>query len=488
MSRGAALAALLAVLAIIAVSAVVLGSAHQSDDRYSIAYELDGGKLEAGAPASYKSGDYTGIPTPYKDGMFFQGWYEDEALTVPVGAVLPSREGNLTLYASWGEPATGKRAMMDVTGYSNDRTVKLTGTVTYDYLAFSEGRYYITKTVSLQTSAAYQSPASNEESDSYWAFNAHEGCKYVGNKTLAGDYFSEGIGNYECEMWEFSDGVVYVYHSIYILKQEARSDTAYSERNMVSLVDKEFNTSFALDVTAWPGVEVEAPETVKIGDSVVLTAKGQSFVCWKADGETVSKDRSLRIGVVVPGVAYEAVSSDAAAIVSDGTVVFSEIGMTVPVTVSDLLGYSQTVSEGSSDLGGPGLYKLVDGGSPVKRAVYVLVNGEKSSTFDISDDGRSYSVSLDMSSFDAFSYRQEVSSDDVQDLFTVDDGYVRDMASYLSSFRAGKTDREFASFVLEFVQNLGSGRLSSSGDGPGWMYPSETLWYGTGDSADRSVL
>ena len=488
MSRGAALAIMLAVLAAIAVSAVALGSSHQSENEYAVTYELDGGDLVGDAPGSYKPGKYVGLPSAAKDGMFFQGWFEDPDLTVPIGAILPSREGNLKLYASWGEPLTGKRAAMDVSGYSDDRTVSLTGTVTYDFLAFSEGRYYINKTVSLLTSARFQAPVSTEDAESYWADKAYdEGCVYAGNKTFVGDYFSEGSGRYVCEAWEFDGGVVYVYHSIYILKQETRSSGAYSERNMVSFTSQEFDTALSLDVIAWPGTEVDVSGEVVIGGTVVLAAKGDAFAGWRIDGEKAGTDRTLTIEDAAPGRVYEALSS-ASVTVADGFVI-QDAGLTLPVEVSDASGMKRIVSDGSSGPGGPGLYTIIDSGIPVKRAMQVLVCGSKDVRLNVSDGGQTYPVVVAMRSQDAFSYRVGGPTDDVQGLFTVDDGSVRDVASSLSSFKTGKTDREFAAFVLEFVQGIGSGRVASSGDGgQGWKYPSETLWYGSGDSADLSVL
>ena len=108
MSKGATLAAMLAVLAVIAVTAVVLGSGHSSGGGHSIDYELDGGVLGSGAPVSYEPGSYVELPVPHKDGMFFQGWYEDEGLTVPVGAVTPSFGRDLVLHASWGGAVHGE--------------------------------------------------------------------------------------------------------------------------------------------------------------------------------------------------------------------------------------------------------------------------------------------------------------------------------------------------------------------------------------------
>ncbi len=483
MSKGAALAAMLAVLAVIAVTAVVLGSGHSSGGGHSIDYELDGGVLEPGAPVSYEPGSYVELPVPHKEGMFFQGWYEDEGLTVPVGAIVPSFGKNLVLHASWGEPSTGKRATMDVSGHSLDRTVTQTGTVTYDFLSFSKGRYYIAETVSLVTSAPYITPVVNEKSDGYWAYDAHEGLVYTGSKTLVGDFFSEGIGSYACEVWESAGKTAYVYHSIYILKQESRSDDAYSERNMVSLTSVDFDTRFELDVTAWPGVDVEVPDAVSIGDSVVLTAKGESFAGWKVDGEAVSGNRSLRIDNAVPGTSYEALSSVTTTEVQDSMFSFSDHGLSLPVTVSDMSGRSRQAAGEPYDLGGPGFYKLADGGSPVKRSVYVLVDGVRNATFHVSNGGQPYPFSIELSSSEAFSYRQGPSPDDIQGRFTVDDRSVRDVASSLSSFRAGMTDREFADLVLGFVQGLGS--LSQ---GEETMYPSETLWHGAGGPGDKSVL
>ncbi len=72
--------------------------------KYSISYQLNGGKNNSGNPKAYKitSADIT-FAAPTRKGYTFGGWFSDAKLTKPVKAITKGSTGNKTLYAKWKE-------------------------------------------------------------------------------------------------------------------------------------------------------------------------------------------------------------------------------------------------------------------------------------------------------------------------------------------------------------------------------------------------
>ncbi|MBR6037300.1 MAG: InlB B-repeat-containing protein [Candidatus Methanomethylophilaceae archaeon] len=104
MSRGAAFIVLIVAIVAIAGAVVLFAPAEENSDNggdvspgrveYGITYVLNGGVLDDGAPSKYTSGKYTDLPVPENGDRFFEGWYTDEACTVPIGAILASVTGD----------------------------------------------------------------------------------------------------------------------------------------------------------------------------------------------------------------------------------------------------------------------------------------------------------------------------------------------------------------------------------------------------------
>jgi uncharacterized repeat protein (TIGR02543 family) len=66
---------------------------------YTLSYETFGGEAISSVEIPYAT-PLVDIPTPVKDHAFFEGWYLDAELTVPLGEYSMPAEG-VTLYASW---------------------------------------------------------------------------------------------------------------------------------------------------------------------------------------------------------------------------------------------------------------------------------------------------------------------------------------------------------------------------------------------------
>ena len=73
-----------------------------NDDKYEITYNLNRGHFLSEPVRMYIIGDSINLPTPYRDGYDFDGWYTDETLKNKVdGSVLDTDKANIKLYAGW---------------------------------------------------------------------------------------------------------------------------------------------------------------------------------------------------------------------------------------------------------------------------------------------------------------------------------------------------------------------------------------------------
>ncbi len=73
-----------------------------NDDKYEITYNLNRGHFLSEPVRMYIIGDSINLPTPYRDGYDFDGWYTDETLENKVdGSVLDTDKANIKLYAGW---------------------------------------------------------------------------------------------------------------------------------------------------------------------------------------------------------------------------------------------------------------------------------------------------------------------------------------------------------------------------------------------------
>lgn len=70
--------------------------------RYTITYQLDGGKNAKGNPAEYtiETSDIR-LKDPVKTGYTFEGWYTDAQYTQKVSVISKGSIGDVTFYAKW---------------------------------------------------------------------------------------------------------------------------------------------------------------------------------------------------------------------------------------------------------------------------------------------------------------------------------------------------------------------------------------------------
>ncbi len=72
---------------------------------YSINWVLNGGTMPSGYPTSYTDYDSFQLPIPTKDGLGFDGWYDNSSFNGnPIEEITVGTTGDKTFYAKWGTP------------------------------------------------------------------------------------------------------------------------------------------------------------------------------------------------------------------------------------------------------------------------------------------------------------------------------------------------------------------------------------------------
>lgn len=71
-------------------------------NEYVITYNLNGGQLSEDAAHKYQGGvGLTSLPTPYRQGYVFNGWYLDPQFKTSVSQISAEQTGDIIIYASW---------------------------------------------------------------------------------------------------------------------------------------------------------------------------------------------------------------------------------------------------------------------------------------------------------------------------------------------------------------------------------------------------
>lgn len=72
-----------------------------SGTKYSITYNLNGGKNNSGNPATYTGNQTVKLKSPAKKGYKFAGWYTDKSFKKSISTIKAGSGKNYTLYAKW---------------------------------------------------------------------------------------------------------------------------------------------------------------------------------------------------------------------------------------------------------------------------------------------------------------------------------------------------------------------------------------------------
>ena len=71
-------------------------------DEYVITYNLNGGQMSEDAARKYQGGvGLASLPTPYRQGYVFNGWYSDPQFKNSISQISSEQTGDIIIYASW---------------------------------------------------------------------------------------------------------------------------------------------------------------------------------------------------------------------------------------------------------------------------------------------------------------------------------------------------------------------------------------------------
>ena len=82
-----------------------------SGTKYSITYNLNGGKNNSGNPATYTGNQTVKLKSPAKKGYKFAGWYTDKSFKKSISTIKAGSGKNYTLYAKWTKISLSKASI-----------------------------------------------------------------------------------------------------------------------------------------------------------------------------------------------------------------------------------------------------------------------------------------------------------------------------------------------------------------------------------------
>jgi uncharacterized repeat protein (TIGR02543 family) len=385
MNRGSAIAIIAAIVIVLAgIGAFIALSGGHDDvpekddptidpvipgDTYTITYILNGGTLVDDAPTSYTAGVYTALPYAYKEGMKLLGWYADAELTTPVGAILATDSGDLTLYAAWYETKVGQYYSMDVS-YITSFVKQSGGNITIRYLAEdADGAVYLERTI---TTRSIFGPSTTTES--FWSDELDDPDDdsvfvYLGNETLT--YGSEEL---VCEKWADQNGTTQWVHGFIAVRIVEQMDGYNTQYDLADYGSFEPDARMTIEIVADVGVGIEGDLEVDIGDTVTLTAVADEFYGWFLDGEMVSDGRTLEIFRATPGLVYEARATEGSIELDTLTVDTAEMGLSGRIAVLYPDGTVRTGNSGTITFKTSGYYTIQDSGSPITKQLRLYLS------------------------------------------------------------------------------------------------------------------
>lgn len=458
--------------------------------RHTISYDASGGRIDGYAQPYYFEGAYVELPIPQRSGFFFQGWFRDAGLTVPIGAVTPFETEDLSLHASWGHHGfVGTAYDVAITGvyYNGDLEHFIEGTATYSYMTQAEGAYYIRTDSHIRY---YSDTGFDEEidrSDGGWSGSITGNLKYIGNGEV------DGI---VCQMW--SDGQVtrWIEDMFWIQKTTVDSGRDHAEYSTLRYYEFEPDTRVSPDIKAEYPLTVSFPSDLRIGDRAVFHAQGDGFTAWYVNGMRATTANDVEIIRVDPFMRLEARAGEYV-VLDSGDIDPEDMGLVGPVKVRGFYDSDETVHAGRLSLE-PGYWMLSDSAAPVSHYIEVVVEEERPFYHGFTYGGRTMHVFLDLKLSEVFrnAYRDPNSNirnvynyEMVERMYTPEDPYVQGLAQELRSLGSGLDERGMAEMVLRFVQELPYVPDGDSRSETDFMkYSSETMWDYCGDCEDLSIL
>ena len=459
-------------------------------ERHTISYDASGGRIDGYAQTYYFEGAYVELPIPQRSGYFFQGWFRDAELTVPIGAVTPYETEDLSLHASWGHHGfVGTAYDVVIAGvyFNGDLEHHIEGTSTNRYMTQVGGAYYIRTDSHIRY---YSDTGFDEEidtSDGGWSGSITGSLKYIGNGEVDGMM---------CQMW--SDGHVtrWIKDMFWILRTTVDSGRDHTEYSTVRYYEFEPDTRVVPNIRAESPLEISSPSDLRIGDRAVFHADGDGFTAWYVNGMRATVANDLEILRVDPFMRLEARAGEYV-VLDSGEIDPADLGLSGLVKVRAFYDREETEYEGPLSLG-TGYWMISDSASPVSHYIEVMVEEERTFSHSFTYGGRTMQVTMDLKLSEVFrnAYRDPNSNirnvynqEMIERMYTPSDPYVQELAQKLRALGSGLDERGLAELVLRFVQELPYVPDGDSRSETDFMkYSSETLWDYCGDCEDMSIL
>ena len=414
--------------------------------------------------------------------------------------------------------------------------------ITYVYHNESRDAYY------MRQDYTYNYSGRSPESDTVYYWTDEDDPDGYTETHLGESDITSSFGNIKCNVWKLSYNSQYGYsvsetqyigtedNIPYIIDIEYRNGDSVFRTERMELISTEMVDadpgSYSLTVYTDPNTSETHGEASAFGDFVTLTASvadGHEFLGWfGTDGELLSSDASFDIGVDGDIIAY-ARSDNAVTVLEDESVDLCQIlkvdgSGTLSVTDSDyapvtsgevtLDGTTATFTEAGN------IYYVFyeDGALGIRTHCIITVDRIDTVRYEWDYDGTHYALDLDISYNDYIHYNglytenrgrvshvinsgSDSTSNREHDLSFVhyDDiqtPYIKEIADYISSMTAGKSEQYIASVILAFCQSdLGATTgiaytydKDTHSTNEYWQFPLETLYLRTGDCEDTSIL
>ena len=459
-------------------------------ERHTISYDASGGKIAGYAQTYYFEGAYVELPIPQRAGYFFQGWFRDADLNIPIGAVTPFETEDLSLYASWGHHSfVGTAYDVAIAGvyYNGDLEHHIEGTATYSYMTQIEGAYYIRTDSHIRYYSDAGFEGEVDRADGGWYGSITGSMKYIGNGEVDGVM---------CQMWSDGQATRWIKDMFWIMRATFDSGRDHTEYSTLRYYEFEPDTRVSPDIRAEYPLEVSFHSELRIGDRAVFHAQGDGFTAWYVNGMRATTANDLEIIRIDPFMRLEARAGEYV-VLSSGEIDPEDLGLVGPVRVRGFYDSEETEHTGHLSLGS-GYWMLSDSAIPVSHYVEVMVEEERTFSHSFTYGGRTMHVTMDLKLSEVFrnAYRDPNSSirnvynrEMVERMYTPDDPYMQELAQTLRSLAPGLDERGMAEMVLRFVQEMPYVPDGDSGSETDFMkYSSETLWDYGGDCEDLSIL
>ena len=495
-------------LAVIAVSVVVIAvlfslpegetpepldegwEVEEAGERHTISYDASGGRITGYAQTYYFEGAYVELPIPQRSGYFFQGWFRDAELTVPIGAVTPFDTEDLSLHASWGHHGfVGTAYDVAITGvyYNGDLEHHIEGIATYRYMTQAEGAYYIRMDSHIRYYSDTGFDDEVDRSDGGWSGTITGSLKYIGNGEVDGVM---------CQMWSDGEVTRWIKDMFWILRTTIDSGRNHTEYATVLYYEFEPDTRVVPTIVAEYPLTISYPSDLRIGDRAVFRAQGDGFTAWYVNGIRATTANEVEVLRMDPFMRLEARAGEYT-VLDSGEIDPADLGLSGTVKVRGFYDRQETEYEGHLSLDA-GYWMISDSASPVSHYIEVMVEDERTLSHSFTYEGRTMHVTMDLKLSEVFrnAYRDPYSSirnvynkEMIERMYTPSDPYVQELAQQLRALGAGLDERGMAEMVLRFVQELPYVPDGESRSETDFMkYPSETLWDYCGDCEDLSIL